>query len=386
MRAVVFREFYMHHAHQTQFGRPEAAALPDHNDTGMIDKWDILEALTEAADTYGLNHRTLSVLKALMTFLPGRLIPIAPLGAIVFPSNRTLSKRLSNMPDSTLRRHLATLVAAGIVSRHNSANRKRFARRVGTEREIAFGLDLSPLARKSADIMHHADTAARIRERLCALRVRFAQMRQTLLTETGSSPLLEEAGRLLRRKPEEAPLHAMFQQLQGQLDELEADKMNITDAQNERHIQNDFITISDSEDFEQDNSISREDAQTRAPAKHRKPKRINLADVTRICQSYKSFFPNPISQWHELAQVADRLTPMIGINPLMFKDAMKRMGLPAAVTAVLCILERLNEIGNPGGYLRRLIQSARAGVFDAHLLLNSIANTRKLSADNLIVV
>ena len=62
----------------------------------------------------------------------------------MFPSNRKLMERLNGMPESTLRRHLASLAEIGIVTRKNSPNRKRYARRAGEGALMAFGFDLSP--------------------------------------------------------------------------------------------------------------------------------------------------------------------------------------------------------------------------------------------------
>ncbi|WP_368040322.1 helix-turn-helix domain-containing protein [Ruegeria atlantica] len=70
----------------------------------------MLSALTTASADFDISHRTLTVLKALLTFLPDRDIPTEPGMAVVFPANRTLSERLNGMPESTLRRHLARLV------------------------------------------------------------------------------------------------------------------------------------------------------------------------------------------------------------------------------------------------------------------------------------
>lgn len=112
----------MSNSTRTVTGVVELCALPP------VDKWQILDALSAAAEEFELNHRTLSVLRALITFLPAREITAELNSCIVFPSNRTLSERLHGMPESTLRRHLAKLVELGIISRHDSANRKRFAR------------------------------------------------------------------------------------------------------------------------------------------------------------------------------------------------------------------------------------------------------------------
>jgi len=160
-KAVVFREKVMKQDHPTSFGRHVSAvpvARPDEN-AGLVDKWKLLDALTQASDHYGLNHRTLSVLRALLGFHPDRMIGAQPLSTIVFPANKTLSARLGGMPESTLRRHLAALIGAGIVSRHDSANRKRFARGRAGSTAVAFGFDLSAFARQAAQIEANAQRA-----------------------------------------------------------------------------------------------------------------------------------------------------------------------------------------------------------------------------------
>ena len=69
---------------------------------------------------------------------PGRAL-------IVFPSNEQLSLRAHGMPASTLRRHLAALVDAGLIIRRDSPNGKRYARK-GRGGEIRLGVRLRPLA------------------------------------------------------------------------------------------------------------------------------------------------------------------------------------------------------------------------------------------------
>lgn len=354
----------MKHNDQRSFGRL-ATAVHTTADAVSYDKWDILTSLTDAAEVYGLNHRTLGVLKALMTFLPERLITPEHQGAVVFPSNKTLGKRLNGMPDSTLRRHLATLVSAGIVSRHDSANRKRFAKRVGQARAVAFGFDLSPLARQAAVIRGHAQDARDAQQQVSALRTQVAHLRQLVLERSGPHVATEDAMRLLRRIPVTADLLAMRDRLEDMLTQIIPTKMSATDNQNERHIQTESIILSDAEN---DTDV---------------PEQISLRVVTKICKEYTSYFPDPVRHWHDLAGIADRLTPMMGIEANVFRDAIRHMGLAHATTAVLCILEQLGTIHNPGGYLRRLTQAARAGGFDGIGMLNMIASGRKLSADNL---
>lgn len=103
------------------------------------------------AEEFDLTRRTLSVLKALMTFLPDRAIAETSGRAIVFPANRTLAKRLNGMPESTLRRHLSRLATLGIVERRDSPNRQRYARRCGGDVQMASGFDLSPCRQSEID-------------------------------------------------------------------------------------------------------------------------------------------------------------------------------------------------------------------------------------------
>lgn len=325
----------------------------------MVDKWDALRALTDAAGAFDMTHRTLGVLKALMTFLPGRLIPPDPCSAIVFPSNKTLSDRLNGMPDSTLRRHLAKLVSVGIVSRHDSANRKRFARRNGQGGHVAFGFDLSPLAFHIAHLRQAAQQANQVQEALMALRAEVGHLRQMVI----ETPLAEEARQLLRRKPEETALRDMI----AHLEDAVTAQMNSTDVQNERHIQYEFINNSDSEP----DKIKSATKKTTPTFKHEP----DLLEVLTVCNEFKAYYPEPVKRWTDLIGVADRLTAMMGIDAPVFKDAITYMGPKRAAIVVICMLERFTDIHNPGGYLRRLTQMARTGGFSERPLLDSLCKT-----------
>jgi len=358
----------MKHTTQTAFGRP-VTAVQMKSEELMVDKWDALKALTDAAAAFDVTHRTLGVLKALMTFLPQRMIAPQPRSAIVFPSNRTLSDRLNGMPDSTLRRHLAKLVELGIVSRHDSANRKRFARRNGQGGQIAFGFDLSPLAVQIAYLRQTAERAGRAHEALMSMRAEVARLRQ-LVIET---PLGDEARQVLRRKPEAGALTDMI----TRLEEAVATQMSTTDDQNERHIEYEYIISSDSEADVTQNVVHKK-------RNHSEDETADsaLLKVLSVCTEYKSYYPEPVTHWTDVIGIADRLTVMMGIDPPVFKDAMAQMGTKHAAIVVLCMLERMGEIHNPGGYLRRLTQTARSGAFSVRPLLDAIVNRRLLSTDN----
>ncbi|WP_082645712.1 plasmid replication protein RepC [Phaeobacter sp. CECT 5382] len=402
----------MKHASQSEFGRPRTAALSQHPAKGShasataptdpYDKWALLQALTDAATLYELNHRTLGVLKALLTFWPDRTLTPDVNSCIVFPSNRVLASRLNGMPDSTLRRHLAKLVSLGVVSRHASANHKRFARRITGAVQQAYGFDLSPLARHSDHLVQQAAQARTAHHQLMILRDHVAVLRQSRLEQNPACPLVEEARQVLRRKPDLDALTGLKTALSEALSnqdtpparprfcDLAAAEMSTTDVQNERHIQDSLKQDFDSEGLEKNASETalenseltlsndcsdkaRLETKSTCPA-HRD---LELNQILGSCSEALAFFPNPVRSWQDLLHLGDRLAPMLGIDQPVLSQAKQHMGPLEAAISVLCILQRASEIRSPGAYLRRLAQKASAGGFSVRPMLLALKNREK---------
>ncbi|MHA3980811.1 plasmid replication protein RepC [Halovulum sp. GXIMD14794] len=372
----------MKHASQIEFGRPEEAVQASAEPC----KWEILDALTEAAEPIGLTHRTLNVLRALMTFLPDRHISPDPVRATVFPSNRVLAERLNGMPESTLRRHLSQLVALGVVSRHDSPNRKRYARRTGQGVALAFGFDLSPLALNAAGIFSTALDCREKRARAMLLRDQVAELRQDLIERTAPgrhTELLEATRLLLRRKPDLDVLTSARQALAAELDLLPGatvPELRIshtqscvsggTDSQNERHIQTTKKTCSDSEDPA--DTATADTLQTAG-----KGQGPSLHEFVECCTETRSLFAERIGDWGSLISISDRAAPMLGIDWPVVAQARQVMGPQQAALAVLCILEKHSSIKTPGAYLRRLTQKAASGKFSIVPMMSSVMQCRK---------
>ncbi|MEW2914631.1 plasmid replication protein RepC [Leisingera sp. JC11] len=369
----------MEQASQIAFGRQD----PCGRLAGTHDKWDLLAALTHAAAEFELSHRTLGVLKALLTFFPNRALPAEPGSAIVFPSNRKLMERLNGMPESTLRRHLAALTRIGIVSRKNSPNRKRYARRVGEDTAMAFGFDLSPLSRHAAQVFDAALDAKARTERLAVLRDTVAVLRQQLLdvADDTAEALLDSARKLLRRKPCEPELAGMAEALRAEIarcapqeetqeSRLAARELSGHDSRNERHIQDSVKKDSDSEGPQACAHSPRpqcSDANDSATEKA-----SDLSTVLRACPEVQSYYPGALRSWQDADRIAETLSPMMGIEMPVLSDARAAMGRKEAATAVMCMLEKLGTIRSPGAYLRRLAQKARAGQFSTAPMLNAL--------------
>ena len=354
----------MEHASRIPFGRQDAAVPSPRTDT-TADKWRLLDRLTVAADRFGLNNRTLAVLRGLLSFLPDRRIPPCPVEATVYPANRTLCERLHGMPESTLRRHLARLVAAGLIRRRDSANRKRFARRIGGDLRIAFGLDLSPLAERGTEIAAAAECAERDVAEAQALRDEVRALRSV-----STHPLPEDNAaldRVLRRRLTIEALSAIRDALAAaDVDAAAAAPiLGGTSGGNERHIQR-------TDESESILPGSPEESERRTPLPPAKA-------VMNACPGVVSLFGRA-EGWDAVGAIADRGGPMIGIDGASYRHATTSMGRARAAAVVLCLIERAASIRSPAAYLRGLARRWEQGAFDLSRFLTqgSVAPRRTI--------
>ena len=233
-----------------------------------VHKWNVFHAICTARPRSGSSERSLSVLNALLTFHPETALTGED-DLIVFPSNEQLALRAHGMPASTLRRHLAVLVDAGLIIRRDSPNGKRYARKGSAgEIELAFGFDLSPLVVRSEEFeqpgAEEFEAEARalrlVRERITLCRRDIAKMIATGIEEGvptrrgGQGPAdWQEVHAAFRAMLARIPRTATRQQLEPIADELsqladevlnllethiKSENPSANESQSERHIQN----------------------------------------------------------------------------------------------------------------------------------------------------
>ncbi len=162
-----------------------------------INRWALYKQLCVAKAEFGLNDRCLAVLSSLLSFLPDDEL-LEKSGIVVFPSNRQLSLRAHGMPESTLRRHLASLIEAGIIARKDSPTRKRYAhkdREGGVE--LAFGFSFAPLLDRASEIAAIADKILADQKTLKRLRDEVSVMRRDMAAAFADSA--KETGELSER-------------------------------------------------------------------------------------------------------------------------------------------------------------------------------------------
>ena len=386
-----------------------AGALP----ARPVNKWVLLRELSKAQAAFGVSERDLTVLQGLLSFFPGDELGTEGTegdAMIVFPSNKAICERLNGMPCSTMRRHLARLVQAGLIARRDSPNGKRFQRREGDDRMV-FGFDLAPLHARAEAIARAAE-AVRAEESHCKrLRVIVSLMRRdaAALAEFGASlhpglALWEElaaqaaeTGRALRRKLSSEALTAhraaMARALDAARDVIDGpatEEMNTNDARIEQHHHNSNKDSLESEPgFEKAKGANAarpslaaglaEDTGEGEPesgAKGQGVPRIPLHLVLAACPSLRDFHDGPIRHWHQLFDAACGLRPSMGISPSAWDEAQRCMGPEAAAITLVAMLERFDEIRSPGGYLRSLSGKASAGAFSCGPMIMALLSRR----------
>ena len=386
------------HAHLRVIERPEAS-VPGR----PVNKWELLRELSKAQAAFGVSERDLTVLQGLLSFFPDDALG-GNAEMVVFPSNKAICERLNGMPCSTMRRHLARLVEAGLLQRRDSPNGKRYVRKHGEER-VAFGFDLSPLYCQSEEIARAAEAVREAEERVRRLREVVSLMRRDLaaLAEFGDEmqpglgiwdQLRDKAiltARALRRKLSiedlaayRADLEALLDQARNIIDGSETEKMNTNDARSERHHHNSNKESIDLEpaleksgaaagvpDVDRDEPVADVDEQDT-----RHLPKIPLHLVIAACPSLKTFYQGEIRHWHQLFDAACHVRPAMGISASAWEEAQRFMGPEQASIVVSAMLERFEDIRSPGGYLRALTAKAAAGEFSCGPMVMALIGRR----------
>ena len=386
------------HAHLRVIERPEAS-VPGR----PVNKWELLRELSKAQAAFGVSERDLTVLQGLLSFFPDDALG-GNAEMVVFPSNKAICERLNGMPCSTMRRHLARLVEAGLLQRRDSPNGKRYVRKHGEER-VAFGFDLSPLYCQSEEIARAAEAVREAEERVRRLREVVSLMRRDLaaLAEFGDEmqpglgiwdQLRDKAiltARALRRKLSiedlvayRADLEALLDQARNIIDGSETEEMNTNDARSERHHHNSNKESIDLEpaleksgaaagvpDVDRDEPVADDDEQDT-----RHLPKIPLHLVIAACPSLKTFYQGEIRHWHQLFDAACHVRPAMGISASAWEEAQRFMGPEQASIVVSAMLERFEDIRSPGGYLRALTAKAVAGEFSCGPMVMALIGRR----------
>jgi replication initiation protein RepC len=400
----------------SQAAAKDFAAKPNASEA-IVHKWRLFRALTEAKGPLGVTDRALSVLHALLSFHQETALSLpasdaksgdsdsAGTGIVVFPSNRELSIRAHGMAPATLRRHLASLVEAGLIIRRDSPNGKRFARRgQGGEIEDAFGFDLTPLVARASEIENLAEEVRAENRAIALLRERITLARRDIvkMIATGMEEgipgdwdglhrrYLTLSGRYARnllRSDLEAlagDLLAFASEIRKLLEtHVNLQKTSGNESQSERHIQNQITKLSDLEprlhegragppgpNTEDASLATKRDGESSgsslesASPRMTSPRAYPLGMALEACPDILDYAKGrEISSWRDFQTAAATVRSALGVSPDAWAQAVEVLGEHDASIVIAAILQRGEDIRSAGGYLRVLTAKARAGEF-----------------------
>ena len=364
----------------------------------VVDKWKVFRDACEARERLGLQDRALAVLDALLSFYPESELSDEH-GLVVFPSNAQLSLRAHGIAGTTLRRHLAALVDAGLIQRRDSPNGKRYAHRSREgEIEAAFGFDLTPLLARAGelatlaqDVVEERMRFKRVKEALTLCRRDVRKLISAAMEEGADGDWTEIEEHYialvarLPRHPTRLQVEAILDEMGLLRDEIlnrleKQIKTQNTDGNAihfDRHIQNSKSESTNEleprSEPEQGEMVRQEPRPLPEPLKA-----FPLDMVLKACPQIADYGPEgAISNWRELMTVAIVVRSMLGVSPSAYQEACDVMGPENAAAAIACILERAGHINSAGGYLRDLTRRAAQGEFSLGPMLMALmrANT-----------
>lgn len=356
-----------------------------------VDKFEVLRAVTQCKSVLGFTDRTVTVLSALLSCLPVRVLSLDE-RLTAYPSNKTLCERANGMPEATLRRHLDKLIGAGLIVRHDSPNGKRYARGRGPVR-VEFGFDLSPIVFRAPSIFGLVAERRERREEQDALYQLFKVRRRDLLAlldvieAAQSSQIVVDLRAKFSRTVASVTKRTALTDLRAGMEQLVAieseaihllphDRFDIEmsgdERQFERHIQDSKLSNLLNEDKEVDLEAEELERVNALPGPQPIP--FTVDSVLIACPGLRDYSRTPITNWGQFFQAASHVRTLMQIKRDTWEEALDALGIEVASIVVAAIHERhsMLEVKTPGAYLRCLTKKALQGKFSPKPMLVSL--------------
>lgn len=346
-------------------------------------RWHALNIVQSVRESLGLRDRDIAVLRGLLTFIrPEEWLN----GLMVYASNATLQSRCDGIDERTLRRRLAKLCEAGLITRHQSPNRKRYVVRDENNQVIlAYGFDLLPLRNSIAQLELCAAEqrleVTKVRSLKAVLRDRLYKLTTFFETSGSNPPDLSAYARLLRRKATIETLAASIYDLENMLSTLEnSDKTittttNMTDSvrQTDRRIQSSNKEYNDKEE-----AVEKHEADI-PPTNANEIDFRECLDAATSAMEYTTEKPR---NWSDLDKLALLLGPAIGLEPGVITKAYQVMGKRGGTLAILGMVQAFPRIKKPNNYLQAMMTKASSVGLNIQRMFRSLTRDVRFPAGN----
>lgn len=315
-------------------------------------RWDdIMPALRLAREALGLNRGRLDILEKVMACLPAdHLVVLSEGELIVHVSNARLAEMTNHASVKSITRLVTELEGTGLLRRKSSANGKRYARQGPDGRCIAFGLDLAPLLQRIPEILQLAAVAAHHNEECRRVRERCGLLATQVTDKPGTTELLVKARKILRRKPDLDELRALEATLAEAASEPPTSReTRCNDTQNACH------KDSEQNPYEEANEPIHQ--QTRQESLQQ-PTRLTLEVVEQRLPTVAALGR---AMNGRLRDLIDRVLLTLGISSRLWRQALDRIGFEESALLAMALYERQDEIRNPPGYMKSLLEREPEG-------------------------
>ena len=338
-------------------------------DNAIPERHIVIETIRKAAPLLGLKAQVIATLDAMLSCLPPRRNHHT-----VFASNATLTFRRNGISDRTIRRHAATLQEIGLLTRKDSANKKRFTRHNTAEGlSLRFGFDLTPLFDRFHEIAALAAKAMQEREEIAYLRTKIRARANEMLQENADHAQATNALRILRRKLTLADCNTLLQALaqcptikdSASVDAaMEPAEMTANDGQNVRHHHKSNKEHIDEEQMQRGKQLTKIETD------------LTVSEVVAACPEAVQFSLTAIETETDVINHARALAPMIGIDERTYQTAQKHIGPMGAALTVWAIMQFHQKVKSVGAYFRALTSGSKSAAFDPAQLIKRLSNGR----------
>lgn len=337
--------------------------------------WDTFHKLKEARKHFRLSSGAIHTLCALLSFLKDGGQPI------VFASNRSIQKRAVLDEDRTLRRHIASLIEAGFLTRQDSSNLKRYKTTDPVTGEAqAFGFDVSPFLARSNEITRAA-------EEIEAANKRCKHLRKTLLAllailQVDHASFVEAFRKELRRKMTVADYLAAIDRVEGMLPKIAA-TLGVRDV---APAAGELPEVNDEDPTERSGCDGQNVRHQSKSEKdnldlNREPKKIDDEQLMQMavetCREGMAFATEPIRTLGDMERLAYQLAPMMGIDRTCYNQACAEQPSQRVALSTLLILQMGTRIRSVPAYFRSVMLGKRAASFNPLDLLLRLSGSRE---------